>query len=1105
MRLTTVILLASLLHVSAAGLAQKITMSKTGASLKNVLRELKTQSGYNFLCAESMFRQAKPVDIDVKAADLQEVLKQIFNNQPLSYTINETTITIKEKEPSFINKVIARFQTIDVTGKVVDENGQPIAGASVLLKTTGNGTITMANGSFILKGIGEGEKLIFKFLGFESQELQAKKEMGLIRLKQSNSPLDEVKVVAYGTTSNRLTVGNSGGIKAENIEKHPVQNVLLALQGQVAGIDIQSANGVPGAGLKVRLQGVNSMANGSDPFYVIDGVPYISQLSKLGLNSGILGISSSIGKSSGTDAPGNPLNYLNPMDIESIEVLKDASATAIYGSRASNGAILITTKKGKMGRMQVELELQNGWSSVANHVDILNSDQYIQMRMEAFKNTGLAMNNDNAYDIRGLYGYDISRSKDWQKELLGKTAQFFRPQINISGGSANTQYLIGLGYTKQTTITPGDFSDRNGSLHLNLNSNSNDQRFKVQLNFNAMVDDNRLQTADLSSFALALSPTSPELYNPDGSINWALNTAGNTTWLSNNHPLAILQGRYRDRTTNLISNLVFSYNLAKGFDVKLNSGYTYLQSNQIQKSPLTMYSPERRPLLQRSANYVDSKISSYLLEPQLSYRKTSDVGTFNVLMGTTWQQNNRYSQRLDGRGYLSDELMEDIKSASTVTVPQPTINSVYKYNALFGRLNYNLKEKYLLEISGRRDGSSRFGSENRFNNFWALGGGWIFSEERFLKEKLGFISFGKLKMSYGTTGNDQISDYSWLDLYSVNSGAILYQNTPSLGVDQLSNPFLQWEETKKINFGVDLGFFKDKILFSVNYAINRSSNQLLSYNLPITTGFTQISSNLNATVENKVWEFSTNIKAFNQPNFSWNINANFTVPKNKLVAFDNLENSSYANTFFIGKPVDVIPLFHFLGVNPANGKYLFADVNGNPTETPDSFVDKTVFKSTQLRYWLGGFNNSFNYKGIQLDINLNFAKISRANFPFAPSGNNPGFLRYNQPTSVLDRWQSPGQNASSMLYSTSVISTINYSESDARFLDDYFVRLKNMSVSYVFPDKWLKKKGLSKVRLSANGENLGVWSKNKNYGFDPETGLAIPPLRTITVGFRAAF
>ena len=1096
MKLIIVMMTTCLMQVTAATFAQKLTYSKKGASLEEIFKEIKKQTGYNVLYSPEKVDDTKKIDVYFKETALPEVLEKVVNGQALEYTINDKNISLKPKESTFLERLANRWASIDANGRVVDSENKPLPGASVKIKKTGKAVSTDKDGRFFLRGVEEGAILVISFIGYLPKEVSASANMGNVVLEQSLSKLDEVQVIAYGTTTQRLSTGNVTTIKADVIEKQPVNNPLLALQGRVPGLFIEQATGFAGTGVKVRIQGTNSIANGNDPLYVIDGIPFTSQLLSGG-NSILDGVSGLGG------VGGNPLNFINPADIESIDVLKDADATAIYGSRAANGAILITTKKGKSGDLRVIANLQNGWGNVSRKLDLLNNQQYLEMRHEALKNDGRTTFQVNEYDLKGTW--DTTRYTDWQKELIGGTAQYTDLQTSISGGNNNTTFLVGAGYHKEGNVFPGDFDDVKSSVHFNLNSSSTNSKFKLQISGSFLQDDNTLPNTDLTRSAITLVPFAPTLYNQNGSINWQPDVSGSTTFFAN--PMGYLYQRFKNNTDNLIGTALLSYQIIPGLDIKGSFGYNKLQSKVIYTQPPIV--PESILYGFRNTTFSNNSIKSWSVEPQLSYTRNISKGKLELLLGSTIQQENRDAVSINASGFSSDQVMEDISAATTLSAGYPD-QRIYKYNAIFGRLNYNWDSKYVFNITARRDGSSRFGKENQFHNFGAFGAAWIFSEENIIKNNFRNLSFGKLRLSYGTTGSDQVGDYSFLGLYNPIYGITApYQGASTYQPNGLTNPYLQWEETKKFQAGIDLGFLKDRILVNVNYLNNRSSNQLLAKQLPLVAGFSFIASNLPATVQNKGWELGLSTLNINSEDFKWSSSFNLTLPKNKLIAYPDFENSGQSSTYTIGQSINSQKIFHFLGVDPATGLYKFADRNGNPTSNPlPSYYpdnDAIAIINPDPEFY-GGFQNTFTYKGFELDILFSFAKQIARNYLLG--NNTPGFFNAgdnNLPISVLGRWQKPGDITEIQRYTAGF--DLGQYESNARnsdlvWSDASYFRLKNASLSWQLPEKWLNTIRIRSLRLYLQGQNLLTFT---NYlGLDPESksSVSLPPLRVITFGLK---
>jgi TonB-linked SusC/RagA family outer membrane protein len=1092
MRLTAFFILAACLQSQAKGFSQTVTLSEKKAPLEKVLKDIKRQTGYNFLYDVDLLQQAAPVDLEVRNASLESVLAKCFSNQPFSYTIAGKVIVLSRKEPSKAEQLSMPPPT-DIHGRITDSTGAPLEGASITVKgSKGKGTTTDAKGEFDLKNVDPNATIIISFTGFESREIRLSNNPGLqsgglkITLAHKTSQLDDVQIIAYGTTSQRLSTGDVSTVKASDIEKQPINNPLLALEGAVPGLFVTQNTGVPGGGLNIVIRGQNSIANGIDPFFVIDGVPYISQLPPdLGYNT--------LQQTNGNFAQGagNPLSFINPSDIESISILKDADATAIYGSRAANGAILITTKKGKSGKTALDVNVYSGAGTVAKKADWLNTSQYLQMRHEALNNDGVTPSLAGGdYD---LLEWDTTRYTNWQKALIGEAARYNDAQLALSGGNSVTQYYLGGGYHSESTVFPFNGGDHKGSLHFNITNTSADQKFKMAFSGTYMDDNRNLPGTDLTGYA-STPPDAPNLYNSDGTLNWA-----NATWPGGN-PISYTRQVYHTLADNLVSNAIFSYNVLSGLKISTNFGYTNMAITETSTDPIAAQNPAFLPT--GSNGFTNNNVRSWSIEPQLSYRLAFKASTIQALVGTAFQQNNTDGKVLNGSGYTSDALLQNIQAAPTLTVTSVT-STLYKYNRIFGIVNYNYNDKYILNLNLDRDGSSRFGPDEQFHDFGSLGAAWIFTNEDVIKNHFPALSFGKLHASYGTTGNDQIGDYRFYNLF--NSSRYPYQGAPGLIPAGLYNPDIAWELTKKTEAGVVLGFLKDRILLNASYYYNQSSNQLLSYTLPAITGFSSVQANFPATVQNVGWELFLNTTNIKSKNFGWKSSINLTVPRNKVTKFPGLASSSYAGSLQIGKPINIQEVFHMIGVNDTTGVYEFATSKGSPTYSPNYGTDNTTVIKLDPVYY-GGFSNSFTYKGFQLDILFQFTKRTGTNYlfqPFAP----PGLFGTNWGRDVLSRWQKPGDKASIEQFTESYSSNAyagyaNAQLSDRAYTDASFVRLKNLSLSYQLPSGWMKKAHLHNCSIYVHGQNL--WTFTKYRGMDPESLsiYALPPLRVITGGIQ---
>jgi len=1085
MKLTTLLMTVALLSASAAGYSQ-ITLKEKNVPLEKVLSDIEKQTKYVFLYDAGDI-QAASVTVDVSNVSLEEALRQCLAGLNIEYTVEENNVLLKSNTKAMVPaSKQKKTDLINVHGRVLDENGQPLPGATIQTKDKSQITITDIRGIFNLKGLNTDAVLIITMVGYDKKEVPVASDMGDIHLTPANSKLDEVKVIAYGTTSQRLSTGDVSSLKANAIEQQPVENPLLALDGRLPGVYINQTTGMQGSAsvTQVYIRGRNSIASGTSPLFIIDGVPYSSQT----LYSGVLEGNS-----------GDPLSFINPSDIESIDVLKDADATAIYGSRGANGVIMITTKKGHEGNTQFSLNAQSGFGQVPHFMDLLNTQQYLEMRHEALSNDGVQPSQSADYD---LLLWDTTRNTNWQRTLLGDKSQYSTVQGTLSGGNPDMQFNVSAMYHLETSVFPGNTNDRKGSVHLNLINTSPNKKFNFTFSGNYVLDDNKLPGNDLTTLALTLPPDAPPIYNLNGTLNWAPNGQGNGTWPNDTNPLEYTLSSSEITTNNLIANSTISYQLFPSLQLKGNFGYTNMQSDGFHGVPFSALDPAVWPVRQRYSDFGTTNIHSWIVEPQINYTKAIVKGILSVLIGATAEQNTSTGRVLTAQGFNSDLLLQNIMAATTIT-PNSDINDIYRYNAIFGRINYNWEDKYLFDITTRSDGSSRYGPEDRFANFYSIAGAWIFSEEGFFKNHLSFISYGKLRTSYGTTGNDQIGDYTYLDLYnSIPNVGVPYQGAPGIAPTTLYTPNLQWEITRKLEAAIELGFFRNRITIDVNYYRNRSTNLLLGYPLPTITGFITVERNVPALVQNQGWEVEFNTVNIKDKHFQWHSSFNLSVNRNNLLSISGAGVSQYYSQF-VGHAFPSIPVYHFLYVDPITGVNTFQSSDGSATTTPNPATDKTEYIPIDPKYF-GGLSNSFTYKNFSLEFTFQFVNKQEPLYLYSFI---PGSFGINQPIDVLNRWQKPGDVSDIERFSenTSLLSSYtNAAQSDLVYGNASFIRLKNAAFSWNIPACILKKLSIKSGRLFCQGQNLLTFTKYQ--GLDPESGSsALPPLRVITFGTDLIF
>jgi TonB-linked SusC/RagA family outer membrane protein len=969
---------------------------------------------------------------------------------------------------------LKQVQIKQITGTVTDNQGQ-MPGVTVSIKGKSTAVITDFDGKYTIAAV-PADVLIFSFMGYKTIEIPVNSKTVInVVLQEDATNLQEVKVNAgYYSVKESERTGSIARITSKDIEKQPVTNVLATMQGRMAGVDIIQDGGTAGGGFQIKIRGRNSIrTDGNEPLYVIDGVPYSSQ--SIG----------SPGTSTAMASQASPLNSINPADIESIEVLKDADATAIYGSRGANGVVLITTKKGKAGKTKVSISATTGVGTATRFVNLMNTTQYLEMRRQGFLNDGVAFG-ANDYDINGTW--DQRRSTNWQKELLGGSALIQNVQASVSGGSATTQYLLSGNYRTEGTVLPTDFRYNKGAVHYSMNHLSDNSKFRMNLSANYTTQDNLQSATDLTLTTRYLAPNAPALYDAKGEINWENDTF--------NNPIASLRSTYRSKTNDLVSNLQLSYQLGSGFEVKTNLGFTDLQLSENRILPSTMYNPVYEVGSDNSVLYMNlTNRKSWIIEPQLRWQRDFGKSSLDVLIGGTEQQQK--SERLfqSGIGFSNNNLITNFASATTKNILNSDI-FLYRYQAYFGRLNYIYNEKYIVNVTGRRDGSSRFGPGKQFANFGAVGTAWIFSKESFVAEN-SILSYGKFRMSYGITGNDQIGDYQFYDTYAATGAN--YQGVTGLQPTRLYNADFGWETNRKLEGAIETGFFKDRIFLTASYYRNRSSDQLVGIPMPATTGFTLLTSNLDATVQNKGFEFTLRTVNFEKGNFNWSTNLTFSASRNKLISFPGLAGSTSSTRYVIGESLDIVKLYHLTGVNSTTGLYEFEDVNA------DGFIttaDKQTVADLSPKFF-GGLQNQFQYKNWQLDFLFQFVKKQAYDY----ISNVPGGTAYNQSNNLTDAWQNAGDLSPHQLntagFNTAATVAYNkYAQSDAVVTDGSYVRLKNIYLSYDLQLKTLKE---VKCKLFVQGQNVLTFTPYQ--GGDPEFRFSgfLPPLRVITGGMTLTF
>lgn len=962
-------------------------------------------------------------------------------------------------------------QTRTITG-IVNDGTQPLSGVAVSQEGSGQATVTSSTGAFSLVITGEHPILIFRHPEYSERKITADgRTVYTISLTEKVNTIQEVVLNAgYYNVKAKESTGSIAKVAAKDIENQPVTNVLSAVQGRMSGVSITNNNGNAGGGFDIAIRGKNSLRfDGNAPLIIVNGVPLnTTSNSVLSLSTGAL----SKGESS-------PLNAINPNDIESFEVLKDADATAIYGSRGANGVVLITTKSGNSKDLTAALTLNTSFSHANKLIELASTEQYRKLRQDAFRLDGISSYPTSAYDLNGKW--DTNRETDWYKTFIGKTFLNQQQELSISGGTALNQTLISIFNSQRGTVYRNDSDYRRSGFSLNSTLLSKDRKLKVVPSVLYTVENNNLAVADLTR-QIFIAPNAPELFQPNGSLNWQNNTFEN--------PLAQVENKYQANTKSFASQLLAEYKILPEWTLRINGGYTQTLLEEFKTSPSTQYNPVYGATAQYSSIIAgETTHSSWIAEPQLNWDKSWSVHKVSAMLGSTFEERKNDVLSIQGSDFSSNELLHNLSNAKVQKVTADT-EITYRYQALYGRVNYTGKDRYILNLTARRDGSSRFGPNNRFANFGAAGAAWIFSKENFIKETL-WLSFGKLRGSIGITGSDQIGDYQYLNTYT--TGTATYGGVVTLYPSRLYNPDFTWEKTVKAEAALELGLFRELIIFSTAYYRNRSSNQLVGVPLAATTGFPTMQQNFPATVQNTGWEFDMKVAALRKKNLSWNMTANISFPSSKLLEFPDIETSSYANIYEVGKPLTIRKVYEYKGIDKATGIYQFTDFNGDGKITVD---DRKKTADFGIQFF-GGFGNTFQYRNFSLLFQWEFVKQRQFDTLYSLAA--PGSLA-NVTTYMLDYWtpENPDakyQRPTSGKNAAALKALNDYKDSDAVIVDASFIRLNTVGIHWDVPYRLPEN---SKLILGMSGQNLITLTKFK--GLDPEVhGIYLPTLKTYSI------
>ncbi len=1086
--------------------AQKISVDSKSATVQTVMSQIEAQTGYKFFY-NNQVNLTRTVSLKASNEELASVLKKLFAGTNISYKVIDKIIVLSVDENRQTAPETNAASRRKVTGKVTDQQGEPLIGATVQVAgQSGAGAITDLDGNFSID-VPEKAKIVVSYVGYNSKEVTVQGQRPMhVTLAENVKQLDAVVVTAYGTQTKRDITGSIGTINFDELGDIPAGQFSQKIQGKLAGVQVSQGTGVPGQGISVKIRGAASLSTTATPLYVVDGFPLVGDI-----------------------------NSINPNEIESISVLKDASATALYGSRAAFGVVMITTKKGKVGKTSVDVNAYMGIQSVPQEgrPDMMNATEWAQFKKESYEDLGIAV--PEAYQNPSQYG----TGTDWYDAML-RDAVIQDYNVAIRGGSERFSTSLVLGFFNQDGVVLNSdynrFSARSNS-EFNINK-------RVKLTFSVAPTysfENRPSTdgAFFSGGGLLANAalTSPILkyQDEDGNYPVAVTTPGVTSVDTPNWVRSIKDIRNQRTIKRLLANTALEVKPMEGMQLKTSLGTDIGAENHFYFQPSTAGRAFAAAPSSINANIADAnnRYYSWLWENTASYGKTVGDHTFDVLVGFTAQRFRSDYSRISGSNF-ADDRVQTIDAALVKYNPTQDIQE-WSMASFLGRINYNYKEKYLLSASIRRDGSSRFGKENRWGNFPAVSAGWLVNEERFM-QSLDWLSLFKIRASYGITGNNNIGNYTQYNVVS-NANAVFGSTVESgIRVTNLGNVELGWEKTAEADFGVDLSFLKNRITFTYDYYNKTTKNLLYSLTVPRESGFSNFMGNVGKL---RFWGHEFSINSHNLTGaLRWETNFNIAFSDNKVLALSGLSDQLVAYTGFVSTITKVggrIGQFYGMvqegvykdqddydnspkAVDSEVGTIKFRDVNGDGQITYDEVGGDKTEIGNPLPKFTYGLTNTFYYKNFDLAILMTGSYGNKIATPMEQGMTNLDGL-FNVLKEVKDRWRSPENPGAGKYGKTTSGTGRERDQFHSRYVQDgsYFM-IKNITLGYTLPKDAIR--FINSLRVYFSVQQPFVFTKYK-YG-NPEVGTnfdgstpssllqgidysTYPVPRTFTLGLNLSF
>lgn len=1136
MKLTTLLLFVSMVQLSATTLAQQISLSMKKATITNVLYEIKLQSGYDYVIyTGTSLENARPITVNVKNVELKTALQQVFGGQDLQYSIEGKTIMVKKKDSlhSSVYSEPVEVEQRPVRGNVLDDKGQPLAGATVYVldregRRRNKQTVTNSEGGFSLQGVEVGDILIFTYIGLKSQELKVTSLSSDLNVKMTTDAqtLDKVVVVAYGSQSRKSLVGSVASLDAGSIEKQQLTSVTQALQGTVSGVNVITSGGQPGTNPTIRIRGISSINADAGPLYVVDGVPF----------------------------NGN-LNTITPDQIESMNVLKDASSSALYGSRGANGVILITTKRGKLNsNLQVSASAVTGISSPAVKLyEAEGAADYLRHFWEARRNTFQYVNKQSPeqagqnaasgiIDELGYNPYNVAQpidgngnivpgaellwDTDWKSALLNERALRNDFSLGIQGGSDKSRYFVSMNYLNQKGAMRNSDFERI-STRVNIDSKLKDW---LTIGLNTAVtfssSNNPIQDGggigNPIGWVYGVSSLYP-IYRRDAKGAYILDATGNQIFdygnngrdVNGTRPVnanynavgALFDDRHIDKNINIFTNGFVDIKLTDYLSFKTNLAYqNFVFDGYDYSNPFGGFGKDIGGSVTQNRNITTT------LNFNNNFVFNKKIGKHTINANAIFEA---YKYKFDPMGATGTDFLGDISVLNGAATPTSVSGYLGEERLVsyLGRVGYNYGDKYFIESSFRRDGSTKFSSRERWGNFFSVGGSWIISEENFLKDN-GTVNLLKLRASYGELGNN-----SGFGLFPYRQGYITgISNLDHKGVllGNVTDPHLTWETTAITDIGLDFGFFKNRLQGSVGYFNKESIDLIYAKPLPGSTGNQSLTTNI-GSIRNYGFELDLNADIIKSDKITWTVGINLSRITNEITELTQKSVIRGNKRLEVGRSIYDFYIQEWAGVDPQDGYGMwYRDILGeNGVPTGERGTTKTFseagryYAGSALPKMTGGFNTGLQFRNFDFNT-LFFFSLGGKIYDGSYQGLSGGYKTIGSPNGVGitdERWQKPGDITNVPLYLT---SSNQFNNQSTRFLfNNDFIRMRAITIGYTLPKSVLNGFFINDARFYLRGDNLFTWQNHK--GIDPEQDLEggtagrSPQLKTISFGFNLKF